>query len=101
MILRLKSILGGKYGDLIVGVILLAVTAAVFWPVGSSDFIVYDDGGYAKNPHVVSGLTAKNVAWAFRTTEMANWHPVTWLSYMLDCQLFGVNPGRSHLVNLF
>ena len=78
-----------------VGLALVAVTAAIFWPVGSYDFIVYDDGGYAKNPHVISGLSLRNIAWAFQTTEMANWHPLTWLSYMLDCQLFGVRAGRS------
>lgn len=80
---------------------LMAVTAAVFWPATGYPFIVYDDGGYvANNPHVITGLGWSNVAWAFRTTEMANWHPLTWLSYMLDCQLFGVNAGKSHLVNL-
>jgi len=87
---------------ILVSILLVVVTFAVYWPVRSFDFLVYDDRGYVtKNPHVVSGLKAANVIWAFKTTEKANWHPLTWLSYMLDCELFGVNSDRSHLVNLF
>src|SRR5437867_3847104 len=89
-----------KYRTGLIGSLLILLTLAVFYPVGSYEFICYDDGGYVSDPHVVSGLTIANIAWAFRTNAMANWHPLTWLSYMLDWQLFGVNAGYSHLMNL-
>jgi protein O-mannosyl-transferase len=80
----------------------LAVSALlVFWQVRNFDFVSYDDDLYVyENPHVTSGLTFDNIVWAFTTGQAANWHPVTWLSLMLDCQLFGANAGRIHLVNI-
>jgi Tfp pilus assembly protein PilF len=80
----------------------LAVSALlVFWQVRNFDFVSYDDDLYVyENPHVISGLTFDNIKWAFTTGQAANWHPVTWLSLMLDCQLFGAGAGRIHLVNL-
>jgi tetratricopeptide (TPR) repeat protein len=80
----------------------LAVAALlVFWQVRNFNFVNYDDDLYVyKNPHVLNGLTADGVVWAFKTAYAANWHPLTWLSLMLDCQLFGANPGRMHLMNL-
>ena len=62
----------------------------------------FDDDLYiTKNPRVQAGLTAKNVVWALSSTDLANWHPLTWLSHMLVVQLFGMNPGFHHLTNLF
>ena len=76
-------------------------TIAVLWQVRNFEFIVYDDNFYiTDNQHVLNGLTPDNIVWAFTTGHAANWHPLTWLSLMLDCQLFGPNPGRIHLVNL-
>ena len=49
------------------------------------------------NPQVRVGLSPKAVAWAFTASRSANWHPLTWLSHMLDCQLFGLRPGAHHL----
>jgi protein O-mannosyl-transferase len=73
----------------------------VFWQVRNFDFVKYDDGLYIyENPHVLNGLTEDGVIWAFTTNHSANWHPLTWLSLMLDCQLFGANPGWMHLMNL-
>ncbi len=87
--------------DWIIYLALLLITAAVFWPVGHYDFINLDDPAYvAENPHIQQGLTLAGVAWAFRAVVVANWHPVTCLSLMLDCQLFGNNAGAHHLVNL-
>jgi protein O-mannosyl-transferase len=82
--------------------LLLAVaTLSVYWPVARHDFVNYDDGDYVTgNLHVQSGLNWENVLWAFGTGHASNWHPLTWLSHMLDCQLFGMNPGAQHLVNL-
>ena len=52
------------------------------------------------NPHVRAGLNAAGIAWAFTASYAANWHPLTWLSHMLDVELFGLNPGPHHVVNL-
>ena len=69
---------------------LALATLAVYWPVRHHDFVNYDDADYASaNSHVQSGLSWANVAWAFTTGHASNWHPLTWLSHMLDCQLFG------------
>jgi len=82
--------------------LLLAVgTLVCFWQVRNFDFTNYDDNLYVtENQHVLSGLTADNIFWAFTTGHTGYWHPLTWLSLMLDCQLFGPNPGRMHLINL-
>ena len=64
------------------------------------EFVNFDDGAYvAENPLVQQGLTWSNVAWALTTMSAGNWHPLTWLSHMLDCQIFGLRPGWHHLVN--
>ena len=74
---------------------------AAFWHVHDFDFINFDDPDYVtENPFVVSGLTHANVAWAFTNTLTGHWHPLTWLSHMLDCHLFGLNAGAHHLMNL-
>ncbi|HVO85319.1 MAG TPA: tetratricopeptide repeat protein [Syntrophobacteria bacterium] len=88
--------------EFFIGVILFALTATVFWQVGSHDFIAFDDPEYViDNPMVRAGLTLQGLKWAFSTFAAANWHPLTWLSHMLDCELFGLNPGRHHLASLF
>ncbi|MBP8985940.1 MAG: glycosyltransferase family 39 protein [Syntrophobacterales bacterium] len=64
-------------------------------------FITYDDYAYvSRNRHVNNGLTVSGIAWAFGSVYVSNWHPLTWLSHMLDCQFFGLNPGGHHLTNL-
>jgi Tfp pilus assembly protein PilF len=81
--------------------LLFAVTLLVYQPVKNLQFINYDDNSYVvKNSYVLSGLTWNNVIWAFTTLEVANWHPLTWLSHMLDCTLFGPDPAAHHLMNL-
>ncbi|MGD0077922.1 MAG: tetratricopeptide repeat protein [Sedimentisphaerales bacterium] len=80
---------------------LVIITLAVYWPVRNYEFVRYDDDAYVtKNSNVQSGLSLQNVEWAFTTGHASNWHPLTWLSLMLDCQLFGVKPGPMHLVNV-
>ena len=75
---------------------LALVTLAVFLPVARQGFVNYDDSDYVtENAHVQGGLKWENVVWAFTTGHASNWHPLTWLSHMLDCQLFGPRPGRS------
>ena len=83
-------------------VLLFAVTLAVFWPVMKCDFVNYDDPDYfTANPHVLSGLKTDNIVWAFTTGHTGNWHPLTWLSLMLDVEMFGPsNPVGPHLTNL-
>jgi len=86
---------------ILVCVLLSAVTLSTFWPQTGHDFITYDDSHYlTENVHVQQGLTWPGVAWAFRTGETGNWHPMTWLSHMLDVQFFGLNAGWHHLVSL-
>jgi tetratricopeptide (TPR) repeat protein len=83
-------------------VALTASTLLVFGQVHAFDFVNYDDNDYVyENPHVSGGLTAENILSAFTTAPAGgNWLPLTWLSLMLDCQLFGLHPGRMHLVNV-
>jgi tetratricopeptide (TPR) repeat protein len=81
--------------------LLVIVSFLSFWPLLHNGFIKFDDGFYVvHNPHVVGGLTAQNVSWAFSSGYQGNWHPLTWLSHMLDVELFGLKPGWHHLVNL-
>ena len=87
--------------DLLISLCLVLATAAVYWPVQRFEFTNYDDSEYvSENPHVLGGLTLKNLSWAFTTQHASNWHPLTWISHMLDCQWFGVDAGGHHLVNL-
>src|SRR5262249_3020164 len=68
---------------------------------GRYDFVNYDDRLYvSENPQIQAGLTWQNVIWAFTHVHSNNWHPLTTMSHMLDCQLFGLNPGAHHLVNI-
>jgi len=77
------------------------VTLAVFWNVQFYDFIFYDDLSYVVlNRHVQSGLTGGSIFWAMTTMEMSNWHPLTWISLMLDYDLFRLNPAGYHWTNL-
>ena len=81
--------------------ILALLTFVVYLPVRDHDFVRYDDDVYVtNNPEVQSGLSWQGIKWAFVTDRGANWHPLTWLSLMLDCELFGVKPGPLHLVNV-
>src|ERR1039457_3725749 len=80
---------------------LALVTTALYWPVTHHNFINFDDDDYiTNNSHVQAGLTWAGVIWAFQSGSAANWHPLTWLSHMLDCQLYGLNPGGHHSTNL-
>jgi tetratricopeptide (TPR) repeat protein len=85
----------------LVYLVLIFVTLVVFHQLPSHDFINLDDDILVyENPHVHAGLNKQGIAWAFTTFEAYNYHPLTWLSHMLDCQLFGLRPGMHHLTNL-
>lgn len=80
---------------------LALLTVAAYWQVHTFDFVSYDDDRYVlQNPHVHTGLKPENIGWAFKSMHASNWHPLTWLSLMLDAQIFGLNAGGYHVVNL-
>jgi tetratricopeptide (TPR) repeat protein len=80
---------------------LVAVTVLVYLPVRRYPFIGFDDPGYVtENPHVTGGLTLDAIRWAMTSGYFANWHPLTWISHMVDVQLFGMNGGAHHVTNL-
>jgi Flp pilus assembly protein TadD len=86
---------------LFICLLLVVATLAVYWPVKNYGFVNYDDSAYFfANPHVLGGLTGPDIHWAFTTNEQANWHPLTWLSLMLDAQLFGKGAMAPHLTNV-
>jgi len=82
--------------------LFLAASAIIaFWQVSQCDFTNYDDPSYVtENIHIRHGITIQAIRWAFTTGYAANWHPVTWMSHMLDIQLFGLKPRWHHLTNL-
>ena len=85
----------------VICLVLIMVTLAVYLPARQLQFLNYDDNIYVTaNPHVASGLTGRNVVWAFTSVEASNWHPVTWLSHMADSQLYGMTPRGHHFTNV-
>ena len=87
---------------IIICFILALGVVSVYWPVHRYDFVNYDDVDYVvENANVRAGLTLDGVKWAFTTGHAGNWHPLTWLSHMTDVQLFGMNAGAHHAVNVF
>jgi tetratricopeptide (TPR) repeat protein len=82
-------------------VLLALITVAVYLPVIELSFVTFDDTYYlTENPKVQAGLTWESVRWAFTRAHAANWHPLTWLSHMLDCQLYGMKPLGHHVTSL-
>jgi len=80
---------------------LLAITTlAAYWGVQRHDFTFDDDSYIVGNTQIQDGLNAKSLRWAFTSTEEANWHPITWLSHIVDVQLFGLDAGKQHVTNL-
>src|SRR4249919_1954625 len=87
--------------DLLVYLGLVAITWAVFGQTLAHDFVNFDDHVYVyENPLVIRGLSAEGIIGAFTHTHARNWHPLTTLSHMLDCQLYGLNAGGHHLTNV-
>jgi protein O-mannosyl-transferase len=81
--------------------LLALVTLVCYWPVTAHNFVHFDDPIYiCNNPPVKAGLTWSGVLWAFQSGYASNWHPLTWISHMGDCQLYGLNPAGHHLTNL-
>jgi tetratricopeptide (TPR) repeat protein len=97
-----KSTLADRQRRTVFICLVLALgTALLYWPATSFDFIHFDDPEYVvKNSNLNSGLSWPGLAWCFQAGYAGNWHPLTWMSHMLDCQLFGLKPGGPHAVNL-
>src|SRR5258706_11384495 len=85
----------------LITLLLALATLVVYLPVVCCGFVNFDDQVYVtENRHVQAGLTGESIRWAFMSFYGANWHPLTWLSHMLDCELFGLNAGAHHFVNV-
>jgi accessory gene regulator protein AgrB len=86
---------------IVLGALLVLATLLLYGKATHHEFLDFDDRAYVtKNIHVSTGLDIGNIVWALTSFHEANWHPVTWLSHMADCQLFGVNSGPQHFVNV-
>jgi len=86
---------------LIICLVLSVMVLISYWGVAGNGFIHYDDPAYVvENRHVKDGLTWEGLAWAFTASYVSNWHPLTWLSLMLDYELFGMNAGGYHWTNV-
>jgi hypothetical protein len=84
----------------LLGVLLAAVTLLLYAPLAQHQFLALDDAAYiTNNIHVRTGWSVANFVWAFKDVHTFYWQPITWLSHMTDCQLFGVNPGAHHMVS--
>ncbi len=79
----------------------MVASVATYYPVRNHPFLHFDDSKYVTaNPEVQAGLSGSTVEWAFTTYYASNWHPLTWLSHALDCQMFGMDPAGPHEINL-
>ena len=100
--MRTVSIKQSRWQFVGISIFLIAITWSVFGQTFRHQFVNYDDPLYVlDNAHVRAGLTWSGIEWAFTHVHSQNWHPLTTMSHMLDCQLFGLNPGAHHLVNVF
>lgn len=99
MVVNAKNRLRSEF---VVSLFLVVIILIAYWQLPANDFLYFDDNLYiTQNTHVQKGITRESVAWAFGFTDNEYWHPVTWLSHMLDFQLFELRPGMHHLTNLF
>lgn len=87
--------------ELLALALVVAATLVVYWPVRGFDFVNYDDNAFIfENARMQEGLTLRNVGWAFTVSVAANWHPLTVLTHLLDCSLYGLDAGGHHVTNL-
>ena len=90
-----------RRNQFIICLFLAALILSVYYQCIYHNFVNYDDESYiTENPNVNHGLTFNGIGWAFTTGHAANWHPLTWLSHMLDAELYGVNPMGHHWTNI-
>ena len=96
-----RGLAGRHWTNFFIGVSLLILLMAIYGQVIGFDYVNFDDNSYIyNNPHVANGLTLNNLFWALTTFDQSNWHPVTWISYLIDMELFGADAGGQHVVNL-
>ena len=87
--------------ELLISIFLIALTLSVYWQVQHYEFVNLDDDHYiTENPNIRNGLSKEGLKWAFTFNDVSYWHPLTWLSHMLDCQLYGVTPQGHHFNSL-
>ena len=87
--------------DIWVCLFLVTSILCVYWQVRNFSFVNFDDRQYVtQNYYVQAGLTLKSIRWSLTAMQASNWHPLTWLSHMLDCQIYGLNPGHHHMTNV-
>jgi hypothetical protein len=102
MINKLSFSLSPAHRERLLSLLLMVLILAVYSQVWDFAFIYFDDPDYIiENRHIQNGFTWASISWAFTTLYFSNWHPLTWLSYMLDYQLFGLFAGGYHLMNVF
>ena len=83
------------------GIFLFFITITTFLPAVNHKFVNYDDQMYiTENTMVIKGLTHEGILWAFSNIDAGSWYPLTWLSHMLDCQIYGLNPGGHHFTSI-
>lgn len=97
----MQKVISSVRRDLLICLTLFITTIALYWQVTAYDYINFDDPEYVANNLVVKqGISKETINWAFKTTKTANWHPLTWISYLLDVHFFGSTPGVHHLINV-
>lgn len=96
-----SNFMHNRHKEIIISLFLMAACFTVYWQISTHEFISFDDRLYiTENPHVQTGFSIESIIWAFTTGHAANWHPITWLSHMLDWELYGSNPMGHHWTNL-
>jgi protein O-mannosyl-transferase len=96
------NVVSSRHRQILACAFLVIATLAVYWPARHYSFVAYDDDDYVyENPVVQQGLTWPGFEWSFVDRQANNWHPLTWLSHMTDCQIFGLHAGGPHMVNVF
>ena len=82
-------------------IVLFGAILATYWQVGSHEFINFDDNTYLyENKNIKDGLSIQSLSWALTASHASNWHPVTWISHIIDIEIFGMNAGRHHAINV-
>ncbi len=99
--MKVKYNISDRHLKMIISLLLILAIIIAYGQVKNFDFVGYDDQEYVtENSQVQKGLSVEGIIWAFTTFHSANWHPLTWLSHMLDCELYGLNPTGHHWTNL-
>jgi protein O-mannosyl-transferase len=99
--MKVKYNIPDRHLKIVISLLLILAIIIAYGQVRNFDFVGYDDQEYITgNSHVQKGLTVESIIWAFTSFHSANWHPLTWLSHMLDCELYGLNPMGHHWTNL-